>query len=335
MSGIEREGRKFSNHSPEIQTAAANWVVERQTSPDWDRDNQAALEAWLSQSVLHRVAFVRFDDAWHRSRRLAALRRPGRGKVAMAVLQKMNPVLRRIATAALGVAILGVGLVLLRPVPTAQVFSTSIGERETIILGDGSRIELNTDTALRVRDAADRRTVWLDRGEALFQIKHDIHRLLVVYAGDRRVTDFGTEFVVRRDADRLKVALLEGRVIVGSVRSIGPDTILEPGTVLLASGGHVSITKASPRTLTDALSWRRGLLVFNRASLEDAALEFNRYNREEIVIADPAVGQLVFDGSLPANNPEELAQIAHSFFGLSSERANGKIIIYRRQSSTN
>jgi len=329
------EDRIFSNHSAEIQATAASWVVERQTSPDWDGDNQAALDIWLSQSVLHRVAFVRFDDAWQRSRRLAALRQPGQGQAAMAVLQRLSPVLLRIATVTLGAAILGIGILLLRPLPSAQIFGTSVGEHETVILADGSRVELNTNTALRIRDAGDRRSVWLDRGEALFQVKHDARRPLTVYIGDRRVTDLGTEFVVRRDAGQFRVSLLEGRVLVGEAQRGGRDAILEPGTVLFASGGQISIMKVSPRTLADALSWRRGLLVFNHTSLADAALEFNRYNREEIVIADPTVGQLVFDGSLPANNPEELAQIAHSFFGLRSERANGKIVIYRGHSGTN
>lgn len=336
MSEIGRENRRFSNHSPEIQTAAANWVVERQTSPGWDGDSQAALDAWLAQSILHRVAYVRFDDAWRRSRRLAALRRSTRGQAAIAALKKIRPTLLHTAAAFSCLAVLGIGVALFRPSPVAnsQSFTTSVGGRETVVLSDGSRIELNTNTALRVNETSDRRTVWFDRGEALFQIKHDAHRPLTVYAGNHRVTDLGTKFLMRRDAAQLKVALLEGRIGVGQPGRDSPDAVLEPGNVLLASGGHDFITKVSFRTLANELSWRRGLLVFNRTSLSDAAKEFNRYNHEEITIADPAVGHLVINGTLPASNPEELAQIAHSFFGLNfARKTNGKIVIYREHSS--
>jgi transmembrane sensor len=333
VNGTEQKRGRFPNHSSEIQTAAASWVVERQTSPDWDKDNQAALDAWLSQSILHRVAFVRFDDAWQRSRRLAALRRSSHGRTAILTLKKMPPFLIRITSLAVCLAILGAGAVLLRPAPVAQLFSTPIGGHEIAVLGDGSRIELNTDTVLRIYDTSDKRTVWLDRGEALFQIKHDATRALIVYAGNHRVTDLGTEFVIRRDGKQVKIALLQGRVSVGQIHRDGRDAVLEPGNVLLASGEQISISKVSQRTLESDLSWRRGLLAFNRASLKDAALEFNRYNREQLTIADPAVGRLVFDGSLPANKPEELAQIAHSFFGLNFKRTDGKIVIYRSYAS--
>ena len=46
-----------------------------------------------------------------------------------------------------------------------------------VSFADGTRIELNTDTVLRARMTTSERTVWLDQGEAYFQVKHDSRRI--------------------------------------------------------------------------------------------------------------------------------------------------------------
>ena len=79
------------------------------------------------------------------------------------------------------------------------MFSTEVGGHETVTFSDGTRIELNTNTVLRARMTTAQRTVWLDKGEAYFQVKHDPAHPLTVIAG-HRVTDLGTEFLVRDDA---------------------------------------------------------------------------------------------------------------------------------------
>ena len=212
--------------------------------------------------------------------------------------------------------------------------TSSVGGHETIVMGDGSRIELNTDTSLRLREAANKREVWLDHGEALFQIKHDVHRPLTVYAGNRRVSDLGTQFVMRREQDRLRVALLEGEVAIGPADSEGRDLVLAPGNVFLATASRISVTSELQKTLAKELAWRNGLIVFHRTPLAEAAAEFNRYNREQIVVSAATSGHVI-NGALPANNPEELAQIAHSLFGAKFARRDGKIFITASNGASN
>ncbi|MEP9370460.1 FecR domain-containing protein [Xanthobacter sp. VNH20] len=53
-----------------------------------------------------------------------------------------------------------------------------VGERRTVALGDGSMVELNTDTAMAVDLQAGRRSVRLFRGKAFFQVTHDPQRPL-------------------------------------------------------------------------------------------------------------------------------------------------------------
>ena len=334
MSEAAPELGQFGKPSAQIQVDASNWVVERHTSPDWDGDSQARLDDWLSQSVLHRVAYLRFEDAWKRSQRLTVLRIARRGQAFVEAISRLRPTILRSAAALLVTAAAGYAITQYPKAPEGQAFTTSVGGRETIVMGDGSRIELNTDTSLRLREAANKREVWLDRGEALFQIKHDAHRPLTVYAGNRRVSDLGTQFVMRREQDRLRVALLEGEVAIGPSDNEGRDLVLAPGNVFLATADRISVTTEPQKALAKELAWRSGLIVFHRTPLTEAAAEFNRYNREQIVVSVSAAGHVI-NGALPANNPEELAQIAHSLFGLEFARRDGKIFITRSNNASN
>ena len=214
-------------------------------------------------------------------------------------------------------------------VPKDQVFSTPVGGRETIRLSDGSIIELNTNTQLRIRASATARLVTLDKGEAYFHVRHDAQRPFVATADDGRVVDLGTKFVVREGADHLEVALVEGRARFESANPKAKTAVLTPGDVVVATADSVSVTRRSAHELSDALGWRRGVLVFDHTTLADAAAELNRYNSEKIVIADPDVRRRIIGATIPVNGVEAFTRVAQQIFGIHVEKSGGEIIISR------
>jgi transmembrane sensor len=311
-----------------VQAAATDWVVERHTSDTWTCERQAELDAWLAQSIAHRVAYVRYEDVWKRSNRLAALGAASRTQAVFERLRDLRPLIFRVAAACAYVAVMG-GLLyyFLWPVPNAQTFATPVGGHETIILADGSQIELNTDTVVRVSDMRGERHVALEKGEAFFRVKHNPKRLFVVTSGARRIVDVGTQFVARAHANDFEVALIEGRVAFDSNGT--HRTNLTPGNLLVATADSVSMTQMSARQMSDMLAWRKGLVVFHQTPLAAAAAEYNRYNREKIVIAGAAVRRLAISGTLPANDPDEFARVAQKFFRLHIGHRGGAIVISR------
>ena len=76
-------------------------------------------------------------------------------------------------------------------------------------------------------------------------------------------------------------------------------TMLTPGDVVIATAEFDVRDAETVRTLTSELGWRRGVLVFEHTTLADAAAEFNRYNREKLVIADTAAGRRTIGGTFP------------------------------------
>ncbi len=310
-----------------IRLSAAEWH-DRRERDGWTKDDEAALAVWLSQSPAHKVAFLRVDAAWKRADRLNALRDSGRVGRFSALAHFWPIAIKMVAAAAL-VAATGFAAAPYFMKSHDQTYSTTVGGRETLALADGSRIELNTDTVMRVAMTRERRSVWLDSGEAYFQVKHDAQRLFVVMVGDRRITDLGTKFVIRRDESRMKVAVLEGSVELDAVGAQADRVpkLLKSGDVAVATGNTVSISRKTQRTLANELGWQRGVLVFDNATLAEAAAEFNRYNREKIVIADPSAAQIMIGATLPQNDVQAFVRVAQKIFGLRVERQGDDIVI--------
>ena len=71
------------------------------------------------------------------------------------------------------------------------------------------------------------------------------------------------------------------------------------------------------------------MLVFKHTTLADAAAEFNRYNREKLVIADPAAAKLTIDGTFPTNDVGAFTDAAQTIFGLQVKNHGDEIVISR------
>ncbi len=193
------------------------------------------------------------------------------------------------------------------------------------MLFDGSQIELNTNTVLQISN--NQRDVALVRGEALFQIHHDAAHPFTVSVAGHKVTDLGTEFLIRTSGTKLRVALVEGRARVESDIRQDQSATLVPGDVALATSTSLAVTKKPARQLRDELTWRKGILVFDDTTLAEAAAEFNRYNTVKVVIADPNAAQLKINGAIHANDGAEFARLAKNLFGLRAGQVGNEIII--------
>ncbi len=312
----------------EIEAAAAQWL-ERRDGEGWSDAQQIDLEAWLAESRAHRAAYWRLKAAWNQAERLAALKPvPAERNIAAAPRNRLRPLLFRTAAAFALVAMVGVAAKIYLAEPAPRLYTTAVGERKTLTLGDGSQIELNTDTRLRIASGSARK-VWLDRGEAFFQIKHDEAHPFFVVAGEHRVVDLGTKFLIRQDSARTEVALMEGSARFESISARTRPAILKPGDIAYATADTMSVTKAPERTIANALGWRHGVIIFDRTTLAEAASEMNRYNTKQIVILDPAAARLTIHGRFPSNDTNAIVNVAQDVFGLRAQNRGNEILISR------
>jgi len=90
------------------------------------------------------------------------------------------------------------------------VYETAVGEQRAILLSDGSRLTLNTNTRLAVDYGEKLRRIRLVHGEAMFEVAKNPHRPFIVQTETEQVRALGTTFIVRNDAERVDVTLIEG-----------------------------------------------------------------------------------------------------------------------------
>ena len=327
------------NTASKIEARAAEWIAERDRDA-WSHQRQRDLDAWLDESVAHRVAYLRLHAAWQRADRLRALRSAESSARSSRVVTSVRtgPGARGprglVAwgfRAVAGSAVLGVAILLsgkLSPLGSAQVYATPLGARESVSLEDGSKLTLNTSTQLRAKIDRHERIVWLDDGEAYFDVAHDAARPFVIVAGSRRVTVVGTKFSLRREGDRLKVDVVEGRVRVHSSSSASsPLTLLSRGETAISEGSNVLVSRRTERQSLAATSWLDGRLVFDQMTIADAAAQFNRYNRKKLVITDPAAANVRIGGTFEAGNVEGFARLMQAGFGLLVESHDDRIVM--------
>jgi len=312
----------------EAEAQAAIWL-ERRDREGWDTEQQAAMEAWFEESPAHRLAYLRLYAAWNYADRLAAMRRPRFGRL-MSSGRKIGPAALKVAAACAVVAAFGMAALDYSAKPQTQAFETPVGGHETLKLADGSRIELNTSTKVRVSLGAGQRQVWLDRGEAYFEVQHNTARPFTVVTGNHRVTDLGTKFVVRAEGDSLRVALLEGRARfeTESVWNQPQSVLLTPGEVVIATRSSLSMERQPARLLDDDLGWRHGMLIFDRTPLADVVAQFNRYNAKKLSVCGPAA-QMKIDGTFPANNIDDFLHLARAVLGLKVEQQPDVVVLSR------
>jgi transmembrane sensor len=179
----------------------------------------------------------------------------------------------------------------------AQRFSTGVGEQRDVLLPDGSRVTLNTATALRVRYTKHSRGIMLEQGEAFFTVKHDASRPFDVTAGRTVTRAVGTEFNVDLRPTEVTVTVIEGAVHVsapesGAGAASGPDPA--KGEVRLdvplskgqALEFHIDERQAPPEEgdLKRIDAWRRRRLEFSDTPLSEAVEEINRYSTTHVTI---------------------------------------------------
>lgn len=303
----------------DIEQHAALYVVRREES-GWSAEDQLDLDAWLAESMAHKAAYWRLEHGWREADRIGALGPETR--------EQETPLARRftwqpLAAAASIVALLVVSAVefgqgVPAPAVAAQHFHTAVGGRRIVPLIDGSKVELNTASDLRTAVTDQRREVWLDRGEAYFEIAHMEGRPFVVHAGSRTVTVLGTKFSVRRDGDKVTVSVIEGRVkIDDAVRPDAvPAAIITAGDVAVARGPSTLLAAKSEERVQSALAWRDGVLNFDRTSLAEAVTEFNRYNLKQIHIGDAETREIRIGGTFQASNVDAFVRLLHDAYGL-------------------
>jgi transmembrane sensor len=293
-------------HEPlngQIVDEAAEWFAEFSTG-ELDASARRAFDTWLRKSPEHVRAYLEMFPLWEDAACVGAKEPAAEELIELArsadnVLPlKVEPsdqesgtgsaaVRERRAGAIRGHHALAAGVLLAVAAICGWAYSqrgiraTGIGEQRVIVLPDGSDIELNARSKVRLRFTETERRVELLAGEALFHVAKDKQRPFIVASGDTQVRAVGTSFDVHRKRSGITVTVVEGHVTVHTASA---------GAGVLGAGERLTVTptivtKPAPADVASAIAWRERRLVFSSTPLVEVADEFNRYNERQLIVS--------------------------------------------------
>jgi transmembrane sensor len=202
-------------------------------------------------------------------------------------------------------------------VNTERVLTTEVGQQRQLTLESGLNVVLNTQTSLAMQDLSAEFDLELRSGEVLVDTTSKPAKRLRVRAGPATLeTTTPAKFSIHRVSDDESVV----QVFAGEL-AIRPDASFM--TVKLQSGQSatlgprkLTVDRFTPETALRLLSWTKGKLIFDGDSLASVVSELNRYNRQQIVIADDSLAQFRIGGSYSATNPVGFAKALEATFGI-------------------
>ncbi|GAB4517930.1 MAG: FecR family protein [Parvularculaceae bacterium] len=189
-------------------------------------------------------------------------------------------------------------------------YSTQTAQHARLRLPDGSFMTLGAKSRVVAEFDGAERNLRLDYGEAYFEVAEDAARPFNVDLGAGIATATGTAFNVWRNGAHSVVGVTEGtvrvsaRVAIAAGDSAAPGTVSEADFRTLTAGEEMAVTAdaglGEPRRVDPAqiASWRDGRLIFMSDPLSKVITDINRYYAMRIVIADDAVAEMLFSGTV-------------------------------------
>lgn len=296
-----------------IEEDAVRWAA-RMDGDGWDADSEAALQRWLDGDPRRRGALLQARAAWSwlDGAKPASDAEP-------APLRDFLTRRRLMVGGSLIAASVVAGMLLL---PTGNDYTTAVGEIRRVPLPDGSLAAINTASRLEIKATPALRRIVLKEGEAWFQVAKDVNRPFVVEAGDILVRATGTAFSVRRREGGADVYVTEGTVEVTTRNGHVAHSIAAGAGLFVADDAMVRPLTGDSASIDRVLAWRTGEIALDGQSLGSAVAEFNRYNKRQIAVRDPALVDEQLDGTFRTDDPVEFAQAVRSTLNVPIDLSN-------------
>lgn len=331
-----------------IEATAAAWLAQRDDG--LSAAQLAQFAQWHEADPRHAAALARLEATWALLGQLREYRPEARVHPDRDLLAKPRPVLVLykpfVVTAAIAatLTLVAVGWWSFTqpaaPRAEAPQYATTSGGYQRMTLEDGSVVELNADSEVRVNYTPDERRVQLVKGEAHFTVAKNQARPFWVEAGAITVRAVGTAFNVRLGRTQIEVLVTEGKVEVAqpaahsaNVTPVAPALLLAGQRLVVAPASlmaNLVVEKIVPSAMNNALGWQDSRLYFNDTPLVEVVEQFNTHNQVQIELADATLAEVPIGGSWRAKNVEAFVRMLAANPEIAIERPTTDRIILRR-----
>ncbi|MGG7518161.1 FecR family protein [Allorhizobium undicola] len=310
---------------------ALEWFVRLQAEEGNDSGLNARFLSWLRQDERHEAAWQAVTNVWnddvivaasrqldeantaatgHEPRRLslgwnaavlpvASLPRFATGIMRQSRLLSPVAVLSALAVALL-IFIIAPALVSTLTLRWQADFRSNIGKTEAITLPDGSRMQLDTNSAVAMDFAGGRRSLRVLQGGIWLDVKHDPAHPFRVRGRYSEVTVKGTAFAVAVTEDQDKILLQRGLIEARHSPGDGAVVLLQPGEMLTASPEALSPVGRFDEA--EALAWVSGRIVLKSRPLREALHAITPYFDGSVFVSNREILDHAVSGNFRTDN---------------------------------
>ncbi|NOS76133.1 MAG: FecR family protein [Methyloglobulus sp.] len=346
---------------PELMQQAIEWLVLLRSGDISERETHAFAD-WLSQDILHAQAFAKAEDLLNdavnaaqspriNSSTITDANRTGQKKLT-APLTKPTQISRRHLPAdytrwlAIPLSFAAAWLFAVTLILPEQShwlddylsdYRTKTGELRDIQLADGSRLLLNTNTAVSVDYSESLRHITLHHGHAQFTVAEAANRPFEVGSGGLAIRALGTVFeVYNPGSGEIHVTVQEHAVAVTIENKAHDKEIAQRTQIEVKEGqrlrynskGH--LTTPETVNLAQANAWQQGRLFMNDRPLSELIAELDRYRTGRIFISDPSLKNLRITGAFSLANPDETLAKVRQVLALQETRLGSWWVLLHR-----
>lgn len=290
----------------ELCDQAAHWFVLL-ASGEASSDEREQWQAWRKTSAAHEAAWQLAESAVGRFAAVpTALATSSLGILGDKGRQRRHMLKQLVLLCGIGVLALGGYRTSLQMDWTADAV-TAVGEQRTLMLADGSRMVLDTDSAVDIDFSDTQRTIRLRRGQIMIETAPDKapqHRDFLVETQEGRTRALGTRFTVLQEVGATHVAVLEARVALQPARASEEAGIVAAGqSVRFDRDRILHITALRP----EEASWSTGVLVVDGMRLDEFTAHLARYSSVPLHCS-PEVAALKISGAFPLASTERVLE---------------------------
>lgn len=283
---------QVDSQARQLAREAAQWLA-LQDAGELDAERAAALASWRARSSAHEALWQKAETL---RQRFAGVPAP----LAVACLDRPDPQRRKLLGQALALGTLAplawLGYQQLPMQRWRADLRTATGERRTIQLADGSRLQLNTASAVDLALREGRQQVQLLEGE----IALDSVAPLQVHTAQGRVLATRASFCVRTLAQGCQVCVTDGEVSLRPLQ--GGALTLQAGQRVLMAAGAIGAPQPFDARMP---GWSQGLLIVDNQPLGDFLRELDRY-RPGLLRWDPALERLAVTGTFQLDDSDRI-----------------------------
>ncbi len=188
------------------------------------------------------------------------------------------------------------------------------GANYTLILSDGTKVWLNSQTLLRypTRFEGNERNICLLEGEIYLDVAEDKEKPFIIEGNNYNVRVLGTEFNVRNyhNESACLTTLVHGSVEIESGLSKQSVIITPDQQVRIDTDGAMAIQEVNAQQY---IGWINGVLYYEHATLEKILKDLSRWYRFDYEFEEEVMSELPFAGSISRTNTiEQIIEIISS-----------------------